>query len=270
MLARPPVTSIRRVGRGPLFTSIFAASLLVFLLVGLQAPAAAQKPDAWASASATEPWPLPKPSQATGGYVAKVLAPSRGRKRLLGRSPRVPLSTRTSWSGQAQILLVLQSATYKGEKWLRLRLANRPTGSAAWFRRDRMMIRRIPWFVRVKTRTKTVLVYFKGRRARKFRAVVGHPSTPTPRGLGAIYERNRQPGPEEFIGPWAIALTFTSNVLENYGGGPGRIAIHGRSGESLLDPLGTARSHGCIRISNGPVRWIARKVPRGTPIRITG
>jgi lipoprotein-anchoring transpeptidase ErfK/SrfK len=39
-------------------------------------------------------------------------------------------------------------------------------------------------------------------------------------------------------------------VLDDYGGGPGRVAIHGRAGASLLDPLGTARSHGCIRIDN--------------------
>jgi hypothetical protein len=103
---------------------------------------------------------------------------------------------------------------------------------------------------------------------RSFRAVVGAPSTPTPLGLGAIYERNRQPDPGAFLGPWALSLTLLSNVLENYGGGPGRVAIHGRAGASLRDPLGSARSHGCIRVNNDDVRWMAARVPTGTPVRV--
>jgi lipoprotein-anchoring transpeptidase ErfK/SrfK len=59
-----------------------------------------------------------------------------------------------------------------------------------------------------------------------------------------------------------------SNVLENYGGGPGRVGIHGRAGASLLDPLGSARSHGCIRIDNHHVAWLAAHIPAGTPVRI--
>ena len=47
-----------------------------------------------------------------------------------------------------------------------------------------------------------------------------------------------------------IQLTAFSDVLDNYGGGPGRVAIHGRGGASLADPLGTARSHGCVRVAN--------------------
>jgi lipoprotein-anchoring transpeptidase ErfK/SrfK len=57
-------------------------------------------------------------------------------------------------------------------------------------------------------------------------------------------------------------------VLDNYGGGPGRVAIHGRGGASLADPLGTARSHGCIRVANLDVQWLARSVAAGTPVRI--
>ena len=58
-------------------------------------------------------------------------------------------------------------------------------------------------------------------------------------------------------------------MLEDYGGGPGRVAIHGRAGASLLDPLGTARSHGCIRIDNVHVSWMASHLPVGTPVQVT-
>jgi lipoprotein-anchoring transpeptidase ErfK/SrfK len=57
-------------------------------------------------------------------------------------------------------------------------------------------------------------------------------------------------------------------VLEDYGGGPGRVAIHGRAGASLLDPLGTARSHGCIRVANRDISWMASHVPVGTPVDV--
>ena len=58
----------------------------------------------------------------------------------------------------------------------------------------------------------------------------------------------RSPIRGDFYGPWALHLTALSDVLTTFDGGPGRIAIHGRGGSSLRDPLGTARSHGCIRI----------------------
>jgi len=94
------------------------------------------------------------------------------------------------------------------------------------------------------------------------------PAAPTPHGLFAISEMIRQADPSGFLGPWALHLTAFSNVLDNYGGGPGRVAIHGRGGVSLLDPLGSARSHGCIRIDNRHVSRLARSVPLGTPVRI--
>ena len=98
--------------------------------------------------------------------------------------------------------------------------------------------------------------------------MIGAPGTPTPRGLHAIYERNRQADPGGFLGPWSLSLTALSNVLESFGGGPGRVAIHGREGASLRDPLGSARSHGCIRISSRAVTWLARHAPPGTPVEM--
>lgn len=67
-----------------------------------------------------------------------------------------------------------------------------------------------------------------------------------------------------------LHLTAHSNVLEDYGGGPGRVAIHGRGGQSLLDPLGSARSHGCIRIDNRWISWMARTLRPGTRVLVMG
>jgi lipoprotein-anchoring transpeptidase ErfK/SrfK len=44
------------------------------------------------------------------------------------------------------------------------------------------------------------------------------------------------------------------------------VAIHGRSGALLADPLGTAASHGCIRLDNAAISWIAGRAVEGTPV----
>jgi lipoprotein-anchoring transpeptidase ErfK/SrfK len=125
-----------------------------------------------------------------------------------------------------------------------------------------------PYWIDVSLNRRLVTVYRSGKLVRQFRAVVGAPATPTPTGLAAIYDPISQPNPNGFVGPWVLHLTAFSNVLKKFDGGLGRVGIHGRSGASLSDPLGSARSHGCIRIDNDQVRWLARTTPRGTPVDI--
>ncbi|MGX6449264.1 L,D-transpeptidase, partial [Patulibacter sp. S7RM1-6] len=108
-----------------------------------------------------------------------------------------------------------------------------------------------------------------GRLVRRARVVVGAPGTPTPRGLFAIYEATHQRDPDGFIGPGALHLTAYSNVLDDYGGGPGVVAIHGRGPAALVDPLGSARSHGCVRVDNRTLRWLRARLQPGTVVRIT-
>jgi lipoprotein-anchoring transpeptidase ErfK/SrfK len=70
------------------------------------------------------------------------------------------------------------------------------------------------------------------------------------------------------IGPWALHLTAFSRVLHSYDGGPGRVALHGRSGPLLADPLGSAASHGCVRMDNRVISRLARLAGAGTPVEI--
>jgi lipoprotein-anchoring transpeptidase ErfK/SrfK len=113
-----------------------------------------------------------------------------------------------------------------------------------------------------------VTVYRDGQRQRSFQAVIGKDATPTPRGLYAIYEKLAQPDPKGFLGPWALHLTAFSDVLFNFGGGPGRVAIHGRDGTSLADPLGSSASHGCVRVDDVNIIWMAHVIPLGTPVLV--
>ena len=57
-------------------------------------------------------------------------------------------------------------------------------------------------------------------------------------------------------------------MLQEFEGGPGQIALHGTNG--LSGALGTAASHGCIRLSTGAITWLARRIGAGVPLTITG
>jgi lipoprotein-anchoring transpeptidase ErfK/SrfK len=212
--------------------------------------------------------PPPPPSLETGATIARVAAPAIARARP-GAGRRVArVMPVTSWSGHAQSLLVLGSVERDGRPWVKVLLPVRPNRTSGWIPRHRVVLSRTPYWVELRLRSRVMTVHRDGRRVRRLRAVVGAPATPTPRGLTAIYERNAQPSASGFLGPWVLSLASFSNVLESFGGGPGRVGIHGRGGASLLDPLGSARSHGCIRISNRHVRWLAARARPGTPVYV--
>ena len=181
---------------------------------------------------------------------------------------KLRLATHAQWGGGPHVLLVLDSRMYKGKAWLRVALPDRPNGSSGWIREDFVRLGTTPWRITVNRAAHVVTVYRDGRKQRSFGAVVGKASTPTPGGLYAVYEKLAQPDPKGFYGPWVVHLTAFSNVLLNFGGGPGRVAIHGRDGASLSDPLGSSRSHGCVRVDDSNIAWIARVVPLGTPVLI--
>jgi lipoprotein-anchoring transpeptidase ErfK/SrfK len=178
------------------------------------------------------------------------------------------VTTRAAWDGGRVGLLVLGARHDKsGRLWVRVQLPERPNGRAGWIDSDYTKLSRTPWRIAIDRGRRRAVVFRAGRPVRSWRVVVGKPSTPTPRGLFAVYERVRQPAGSE-LGPWALQLTAHSNTLMNYGGGPGRVALHGRSGPLLSDPLGSARSHGCIRMQNRIVSWLAARVRPGTPVEI--
>ena len=226
-----------------------------------------------AGAAAQQPEPAePRPAAPTRRWAwrAKIVAPTvaRAAPRRDVRA-RLRLGTAARWNGGPVGLLVVGAAEDRRERsWLHVQLPKRPNGTTGWIPAGRAVTSRTGWRVVVDVDRRSVSLRRNGETRRHWRAVVGAPSTPTPRGLFAIGERVRQPAPRGFLGSWALHLTAYSDVLDDFGGGPGTIGIHGRGGASLLDPLGSAASHGCIRISNGPIRFLARRALEGTPVRI--
>jgi lipoprotein-anchoring transpeptidase ErfK/SrfK len=97
--------------------------------------------------------------------------------------------------------------------------------------------------------------------------VVGKPSTPTPTGRFFVEETLQMPAGEAG-GPFALALSARSNALQEFEGGPGQIAMHGRN--NLGGTLGTAASHGCVRLNTASINWLAARIGPGIPVTIYG
>ena len=214
---------------------------------------------------ATQPRPL-TPDRA---WIAHLVAPVDARS-APANGPRVTrIGALAPGIGGPVGLLVLGERTRRhGQEWLRVRLPQRPNGASAWIPANRTQLASTPWRIVISLARRTVSLERAGTVVHVYRAVVGKPSTPTPTGLFAVSERIRQPDPHSFYGPWVLLLTAYSNTLLHFAGGPGQISIHGRDGASLRDPLGAARSHGCIRIDNAGIELLARVAVEGTPVII--
>jgi lipoprotein-anchoring transpeptidase ErfK/SrfK len=146
-------------------------------------------------------------------------------------------------------------------------LPGRPDGSTGWIAQNGTRRLFTGWRIIVDLAARRVAVYSGGRVVKSFKAVVGKPSTPTPTGQFFV-EETVQMQPGEAGGPFALALSARSNVLQEFEGGPGQIGIHGR--DDLGGTLGTAVSHGCIRLDTASIDWLTARIGPGTPVTIYG
>jgi hypothetical protein len=89
---------------------------------------------------------------------------------------------------------------------------------------------------------------------------VGRIGSGTPPGRFAVTDVITR-GLSEVYGCCAIALSARQPNLPPGWIGGDRIAVHGWSG-----PVGEAASGGCLRASDGDMRWLADRVPLGTPV----
>jgi lipoprotein-anchoring transpeptidase ErfK/SrfK len=151
------------------------------------------------------------------------------------------------------------------QRWLKVRLPGRPNGHTGWITRTATLRWATNWHLVVNRARRHVSVYRSGRLVRVFKAVVGKPSTPTPAGEFFVEEsialRSSDVG-----APFALALSARSEVLQEFDGGPGQIALHGLS--NVGGVLGTAASHGCVRLADDAMRWLVVRIGPGTPVTV--
>jgi lipoprotein-anchoring transpeptidase ErfK/SrfK len=65
-------------------------------------------------------------------------------------------------------------------------------------------------------------------------------------------------------GVFALGLSGHSDVLTEFGGGDGQIAIHGTNNPG---DIGNDVSHGCVRVTNDAIERLSQ-LPLGTPVEI--
>ena len=166
---------------------------------------------------------------------------------------------------QTTLPVLARSIGAGGTRWLQVMLPGRPDGLTGWITQPGTRPAVTDWRIVLDLGARRVTVYNDGSRVRTFKAVVGKPSTPTPTGQFFVEEvvqmQRGEPG-----GPFALALSARSNALQEFEGGPGQIAMHGR--DNLGGTLGAAESHGCVRLGTPAIDWLAARIGDGTPVTI--
>ena len=176
------------------------------------------------------------------------------------------VQARRPLTGERTVLPVLGRTGADGLEWLHVRLPGRPNGRTGWIRQPATVALTTSWHIVVDTSRRRVIAYHYGRPVRIVKAVVGKPSTPTPRGEFFVEEAIRLRAADAGA-PYALALSARSNVLQKFDGGPGQIALHGLT--NVGGALGSAVSHGCVRLDNDTMRWLVLRIGPGVPVTVT-
>jgi lipoprotein-anchoring transpeptidase ErfK/SrfK len=234
------------------------------VLTGVVLVAVAATAAAGAASADAKKAPVVRPTQ----ELVMLLTSHKVISALHARRPRVSTvqASRPITRGRTVLPVIGHATTAGGVNWLKVRVPGRPNGSKGWIAKRGTVLTTTSWHVLVRTSRRRVLVYRQGRLVRSFAAVVGKPSTPTPHGQFFVEESVRML-PGSAGAPFALALSARSNVLQEFEGGSGQIAVHGVA--NLGGTPGTAISHGCVRLADRNIRWLAARIASGVPVIIT-
>lgn len=210
-----------------------------------------------ASAPTPRPWASQPLVVLIGGHVAR-RAPNADARAIEAVAARRPLT-------RVRTVLPVLGSRGPGDAWLRVRLPGRPNGHTGWIAAARTRPASTPWRIVVSLNRRQVAVSRSGHVVRRFAAIVGKRSTPTPVGSFFVEEGLRL-SPGASGSPFALATSARSDTLREFDGGPGQIALHGTG--NLSGSLGTAASHGCVRLAPHAIAWLARRIGAGVPLSI--
>jgi hypothetical protein len=197
--------------------------------------------------------------------VANAVLTAPVRRQPSGSSPlsgRLRLKTE---DGPLEVYLVLESKVDDlGRVWLHVRLPKRPNGQTGWVTEDALSdLRVVRTKLRLDLKALRATLYRAGTKVWTSPIGVGASRTPTPAGRYWIRSRLRNLRGSAAYGPWAFG-TSAYSVLSDWPGG-GVVGIHGTNQPELIPGR---PSHGCIRLRNRDILWLARRMPVGTPVRV--
>lgn len=183
-------------------------------------------------------------------------------------APVATVPAQTPVTAEPTTLPVIGHANgHDGHVWLNVMLPGRPNGLSGWIAKGGTQETITSWRIYVSLSVRRLSVYLHGRLWRAFSGVVGAAATPTPTGNFFVQETVIMPT-NRGGGPFALALSARSDVLQTFDGGPGQIAIHGR--DLVGGTLGQAQSNGCVRLATPDISWLAARIGPGVPVTITG
>lgn len=172
------------------------------------------------------------------------------------------LSAKTDYL-QPRTLLVIEN---QGE-WLKTLLPIRPNGSTGWVRASDVTLSNSPYRITISLNDYKLSFMKDGREVLSTSVGIGTAATPTPPGTYYITDPvDLRSAPNGVYGAYALGISGFSEVLFEFNGGPGQLAVHGTPNPN---DFGRNVSNGCVRIPNDIIVAIAKQAPLGTPVIIT-
>ena len=260
-----------RMSRRQIRSLVLGASALLIglLLSGCAAgatpphsPKPQSQPHHLAAAPTTAPSTTPSPALAVAPAVGGTSATAVSAQVVVYTAPGGAVDETLTNPRPLGVPLTFLVASTQGA-WLKVDLAQRPNGSTGWIKDAAVTLHTLVYSLLASTEQNTLSLYKSGVLVKTFTAATGTGGTPTPHGSFYIIELLRPTN--SGYGPYAFGLSAFSNVLSNFGGGPGEIGLHGTDDAASI---GHAASHGCIRLSNPDITTLAHLLPLGTPITI--
>ncbi|MBO2455167.1 L,D-transpeptidase [Actinomadura barringtoniae] len=147
--------------------------------------------------------------------------------------------------------------------WLKVLLPVRPNGSTGWVKASDVTLSSTTHRVEIDPKAFTFTVFDGDKVLRTGKVATGEGGTPTPAGRFYFTELVKPPNPKGDYGAYAFGLSGFSPTLRTFAGGPGQLAVHGTNRASAL---GGKASHGCVRVSNDDITWMAKNLAIGTPV----
>ena len=204
----------------------------------------------------------PSRQRVVSGRVARPARPAPLVVRAEGRDAARVVATlpATTPLGSARVLQVLRVSG----RWVLVALPVRPNGTTGWVQAADVVLQDVTQRLVVDLSARTLRWWSDGAAVLRTSVAVGAPGTPTPTGSFYVVDRVRPPDPAGTYGPFALGLSAHSDTLTEFGDGDAQIGIHGTDHP---ESIGTATTHGCVRVPDEVAAALA-DVPLGTPVDI--
>jgi lipoprotein-anchoring transpeptidase ErfK/SrfK len=198
--------------------------------------------------------------------ILYVTAPTQARRRPRPRSHVVAKLGPTNTYGVSTVLLALDAVVGRNcaPRWYLAKLPAKPNGVVGWVPAAAVVTGSTDRRVVADLSRRLVVVYRDGRAVFRAHIAVGTAATPTPTGRFFIESRFKITDPAGPYGPAALAVAAYSDADQGWTRG-NPIAFHGTDAPASI---GTAASHGCLRMHNADVLRMMSLVPAGTPVVI--